>query len=95
MNLEVVETTALNVERSDSTNSNLKKGTIMDKKKTVSTGVAMILYCICAIVWNINVMIDLAYGFPNALHIICAIAWDFSAVVWVVRYIRLKKHSNE
>ena len=47
----------------------------MDKMKTVSTGIAIILNCICAIVWNINVIIDLAYGFPNVLHIICAIVW--------------------
>lgn len=25
----------------------------MDKKKTVSTGVAMVLNCICAIVWDV------------------------------------------
>ena len=63
----------------------------MDKKKSVGTGTAMILNCICAIVWNINVIIDLAYGFPKVLHIICAIVWDICAVVWVVRYLKSKK----
>ena len=67
----------------------------MDKKKTVSTSVAMILNCICAIVWNINVFIDLAYGFPNVLHIICAIIWDFCAVVWILQFIKSKKNSNK
>ena len=67
----------------------------MDKKKTLSTGIAMILNCICAIVWNINVIIDLAYGFPNVLHIICAIVWDVCAVVWVLRYLKSKKNSTE
>lgn len=67
----------------------------MDKKKTVSTGVAMVLNCICAIVWNINVFIDLTYGIPNMLHIICAIVWDVCAAVWVVRYLKSKKKSHE
>ena len=66
----------------------------MDKKTTVSTKVAMILNCICAVVWNINVFVDLAYGFPNMLRIICAIICDFCACVWVVRYVKTKKNSR-
>ena len=54
----------------------------MDKKKTVSTKVAMILNCICAVVWNINVFVDLAYGFPNMLRIICCFRfWSWDSVV--------------
>lgn len=67
----------------------------MDKKKTVGAGVPMVLNCICAIVWNINVFIDLVYGFPDVLHIICAIVWDCCAVIWIVRYLKSKKNSNE
>ena len=66
----------------------------MDKKKTVSTKVAMILNCICAVVWNINVFVDLAYGFPSLLHIICAIVWDICACVWVVHFVKAKKYSR-
>ena len=67
----------------------------MEKKKTVSTRVAMILNCICAAIWNIHVFVDFAYGFPNALHILCAIVWDFCAVVWVIRYLKSKDNSTE
>ena len=67
----------------------------MDKKKTVSTKVAMILNCICAVVWNINVFVDLADGFPNMLRMICAIIWDICAIVWILRYLKTKKESTE
>ena len=67
----------------------------MDKKKNVSTCIAMILTCICAVVWNINVIIDFVYGFPSVLHIICAIVWDFCAVVWVCRYVKSRNNVNE
>ena len=67
----------------------------MDKKKTVNTCVAMILNCITAILWNVNVFIDLAYGFPNTIHIIFAIVWDFCAVAWIIRYVKSKKDSTE
>lgn len=70
----------------------------MDKNKKVSM-VAVILNCICAVVWNINMFIDIAYGFTNSttfvLHVICAIVWDFCAVVWVLRYLKSKKKSSQ
>ena len=66
----------------------------MDKKKTLVAFVAMILNCICAIAWNINVFIDFAYRFPNILHIICAIVWDCCAALWVVRYLKTKNNSD-
>lgn len=65
----------------------------MENKKTVSLFV-VILNCICAVIWNINVVIDIAYGFPNVLRILCAIVWDFSAVVWVIRYLKSKKNNK-
>ena len=67
----------------------------MDKKKIGSTHVAMILNCTSAVIWNILVFVDLAYGFPNTPHIICAIIWDFCAVVWVIRYLKWKKNPTE
>ena len=67
----------------------------MDKKNNVSMAVAMVLNCLCAVVWNIHVFIDFAYGFPNVLNIICAITWDICAVLWVVRFIRSKKGFRE
>ena len=70
----------------------------MDKNKKVSM-VAVILNCICAVVWNINMFIDIAYGFTNSatfvLHVICAIVWDFCAVIWVGRYLKSKKNSSQ
>ena len=66
----------------------------MDKKKTVTTLVCMILVCISAIVWNINAILGFAYGFPSILRIICAITWDICAVVWVFRYIKSRKDTK-
>ena len=67
----------------------------MDKKKTANTRTAMILNCIVAVLWNIHVFVDLAYGFPSILHIIFAIVWDFCAVVWVLRYLKSRKTTTE
>ena len=67
----------------------------MDTKKPVGTFAAMVLNCICAVVWNIHVYIDFAYGFPNVLRIIVAIVWDWCAVIWVIRYLKSKKNSSE
>ena len=69
----------------------------MDKEKKVSIA-AVILNCSCAVVWNINLFIDITYGFTNSvsfvLHIICAIVWDFCAVMWILRYIKSKKNDG-
>lgn len=69
----------------------------MDNKKKTNFAV-MIITCICAVVWNINLLVDLTYGYTNSisfvLHIICAIAWDICAIVWVVRYINTKKNNE-
>ena len=66
----------------------------MDNKKKVNLA-AMIINCICAVVWNVNLIVDFAYGYTNSvsfvLHIICAIAWDVCAVVWILRYLKSKK----
>ena len=70
----------------------------MQEKKAVSLSV-VIINCICAVVWNINLIMDLAYGYTNTisfvLHIICAIVWDLCAVVWALRYLKSKKSSGE
>lgn len=65
----------------------------MENEK-IST-VLVILNCLCAIVWDIKVIIDLAYGFPNMLHVIFAILWDFLAIMWVVKYVKSKKTINK
>ncbi len=66
----------------------------MDDKKNVNIAV-VIITCICAVVWNINLFLDFAYGYTNSvsfvLHIICAIVWDICAIVWIVRYLNTKK----
>ena len=66
----------------------------MDDKKNVNITV-VIITCICAVVWNINLFLDFAYGYTNSvsfvLHIICAIVWDICAIVWIVRYLNTKK----
>ncbi len=63
----------------------------MDKKKNTAV---MIITCICAVVWNINLFVDLIYGYTNTvsfvLHIICAVVWDICAVVWIIRCFKCK-----
>ena len=69
----------------------------MDNKKKTNFAV-MIINCICAVVWNINLFVDLAYGYTNSisfvLHIICAITWDICAIVWIILYISTKKNNE-
>ena len=67
-----------------------------NKKKTHFT--VMIINIICAVVWNINLFVDLMYGYTNfiafVLHIICAVAWDICALVWIVKYVKTKKNNE-
>ena len=67
-----------------------------EKRKTNLT--VVIINCICAVVWNLNLFVDLAYGYTNTvsfvLHIVCAIVWDICAVVWILRYLRDKKENG-
>lgn len=69
----------------------------MDEKRKTNLTV-VIINCICAVVWNINLFVDLAYGYTNTasfvLHIVCAIVWDICAVVWILRYLRDKKENG-
>ena len=69
----------------------------MDKEKKVSLAV-VIITCICAVVWNINLFVDLTYGYTNSisfvLHMICAIVWNICAVIWVRRYLKSKKDNE-
>ena len=67
----------------------------MDDKKRVNLAV-VIINCITAVVWNINLFVDLTYGYTNsvsfALHIICAIVWDIGAIAWILCYLKSKKN---
>jgi len=69
----------------------------MDNKKKTNLA-AMIINCICAVVWNINLFVDLASGDKNSvsfvLHIICAIVWDVCAVIWILHYLKSKKNDD-
>ena len=66
----------------------------MEKKNKVSIWV-VIPNCICAVVWSINVFVDLAYGFPNGMHICCAVVWDLCAVIWILRYLKSREENEE
>lgn len=65
----------------------------MDNQKPVSIGIVMI-NCFCAVIWNINMIMDFVYSEPNALRIICAIAWDICAVAWILRYRKSKNNEK-
>ncbi|MBE6541474.1 MAG: hypothetical protein E7672_03400 [Ruminococcaceae bacterium] len=70
----------------------------MNDKKKVNIAV-VIINCICAVIWTINLFVDLACGYTNTvsfvLHIVCTILWDISAVFWIAGYIRSKKNKKE
>ena len=69
----------------------------MGEKKNVSK-FSVIIYCIGAVIWNINLFLDLAYGNTDSgsfiLHIVCAIAWDIMAVAWILYYLKFKKDND-
>lgn len=65
----------------------------MDEKKEVSRA-DVIMNCIGAVAWNINLFLDLAYGNTNSTsfvwHIVFAVVWDILAVARVLRYLKSK-----
>lgn len=69
----------------------------MDEKRKVSRTEA-ITYCICAVIWNINWILDLIYGNTDSQsfmwHIGFAVVWNVLAVVCVLRYRKSKKDSG-
>lgn len=66
----------------------------MDDKKKVSLTV-VILNCVCALLWNFCMFLDLVHGYRSVtsfvLHIVCALLWDISSVIWIIRYRKQKK----
>ena len=70
----------------------------MEEKKNVSIAV-VILNCICAVLWVINLIFDFTHGYTDSvqliLHIICAVCWSFVAIIYIIRYLRLKKIEKE
>ena len=69
----------------------------MEDKKKVSM-VPAIINSLCAVVWSINVFLDLTSGTPDrvslVLHSICAVFWSISAALWIVQYIKSKRVKN-
>ena len=65
----------------------------MEKKNLT---VVMIIMVICAVVWNLNLLVDLVYGYTSnvsfVLHIVCAIAYDLCAVVWIAQYLKQRRN---
>lgn len=69
----------------------------MDEKNKVSKA-SVIMYCICAVIWNINWLLDLIYGNTDTKsffwHIVFAVVGDILAVVWILCYRKSKKDSS-
>lgn len=69
----------------------------MDEKRKVNRAEA-ITKGICAVIWNINWILDLLYGNTDTKsfiwHIVMAVVWDILAVVWVLRYRKSKKDNG-
>ena len=66
----------------------------MDKGTRITTCITMILVCITAILWNYNVFVSWANGYPNVLYIISAILFDGAAVRWVRFYLKSRKNTS-
>ena len=70
----------------------------MKNEKKISLS-AVVINCICAIIWNLNLFVDLVYGYSNNvsfyLHIACAIIWDICAIYLIVRYRKYKKQRKD
>ena len=69
----------------------------MEEKKNVSIAV-VILNCICAVLWIINLIFDFTHGYTDSvqliLHIICAVCWSFVAITYIFRYLKFKKNNK-
>ena len=69
----------------------------MDNNKKVGLTV-VIMSCICAVLGNTNLFVDIAYGHTNSesfvLHTICAIVYNICAIVWILRYCKSKKDNK-
>ncbi len=69
----------------------------MEEKKKASIAV-VILNCICAVLWIINLIIDFTHGYTDnvqlILHIICAVCWSFVAIINIFRYLKFKKNNK-
>ena len=69
----------------------------MNEKQKVSL-TAVLLNCICAIVFNINLFIAIAFGDTNSfsfiLRIFCSVGWTMCAIIWIFRYIKFKKENK-
>lgn len=63
-----------------------------EKKK--HTGAVMVLYILCAVIWDVRVVLDITVrGFIDspglfAMNLLCAILWTVSAVLQVLRHRR-------
>ena len=66
----------------------------MEDKKKVSLA-PVIINSLCAVVWCVNVFLDLTSGTPDrvslVLHSVCAVLWSISATLWVAKYIKSKR----
>ena len=65
----------------------------MEKKNLTAVMVIMVS---CAVVWNLNLLVDLVCGYTSkvsfVLHIVCAIAYDLCAVVWIAQYVKRRRN---
>ena len=69
----------------------------MEEKKNVSIAV-VILNCICAVLWIINLIFDFTHEYTDSvqliLHIIYAVCWSFVAIIYIFRYLKFKKNNK-
>ena len=68
-------------------------------KENKKSMITMIIFIICAVIWNIIWLEEFIYGDTNSksflVHIVCAIIWDFNAIVWIIRYLKQRKTTDK
>lgn len=70
----------------------------MEEKKKTTSIAGVIIYCFCAVIWDVNFFVKLAEGYPDTasfvLYLICAIAWTIGAVFYDISYIKERKNKK-
>ena len=74
------------------------KGNLNMKSKKKLYLANVIIYCICAIVWSIVVILDGTRGDLNnlsfILHTVCAVLFYFCVIIWFLAYRKAKKEEE-
>lgn len=70
----------------------------MEEKKKTTSIAGVIIYCFCAVIWDVNFFVKLADGYSDTvsfvLCLLCAVTWTACAVLYDIRYIKERKNKK-